>query len=266
MKITGRTRIFGIIADPIHHVKTPEDMNAILAAWGHDMVVIPIHVPPAGLDDWVRGWRAQENLGGIIATVPHKGAMLAHCDALEGDAARIGAVNAIRRDPGGRLVGAALDGLGLVGGLRTAGLDPRGMDTLLMGAGGAGAAVAFALAEAGVARLTIRNRDMDKARDLAARVVARYPSVPVDCDPEATASRDLIVNTTSLGMKDTDPLPLSDVAFRRGQIVAEAIMSPAETALLALARAAGATIQPGRPMLRSQLELMLAHWGVHPPG
>lgn len=264
MKITGRTTLYGIIADPIHHVKTPEMMNAIFAEMGHDGVMVPMHLRDADMPTFFEGIRTMQNLGGLIVTVPHKPRAMDFCDRIEGDAREIGAINTIRREADGTLVGVALDGRGFLGGLAEAGLTAKGQDTLLLGAGGAGAAVAFALAEAGVARLTIHNRSRDKAEDLAARIRARYPDVAIDTGAPQTAARDLIVNTTSLGLRQGDPLPLEDLAFRPGQVVAEAIMDPEVTPLLATAKAAGARIHFGKPMLANQLRLMIAHFLAQP--
>lgn len=262
--ITGHTKIYGIVADPIHHVKTPEEMNALLAATGVDGVLVPWHVAPPDLARFVDGLRGQRNMGGFIATVPHKTAMLALCDRVIGDAALIGAVNAVRRDPDGSLVGAMLDGRGFLRGLTVAGVSVAGMNACLLGAGGAGAAIAFALAEAGVAQLTIVNRSTAKAEALATRVAGRYSGVRVTVGAPDTRSRDLIVNATSLGLRADDPTPLDDLDFHAGQVVCEAIMEPAETPFLAAARASGARIQPGRPMLREQIRLMAIHLGALP--
>lgn len=262
--ITGHTRIYGIVADPIHHVKTPEEMNALFSAIGHDGVLVPFHVRPPDLAAFMDALRGIQNFAGLIATVPHKTAMLAICDEVVGDAARIGAVNAVRRDPDGRLIGAMLDGRGFVAGLQAEGVTLTGMDACLLGAGGAGAAIAFALAEAGVARLTIANRSIDKARKLARRVAETYPASRVDAGLPDTARHDLIVNATSLGLRAGDTLPLEDHAFRQGQIVADAIMEPELTPLLALARDRGARIHFGHPMLRHQIRLMAQHMGALP--
>ncbi|MBL3609339.1 shikimate dehydrogenase [Rhodovulum sulfidophilum] len=262
--ITGKTRVWSILADPIGHVKTPQEINALCAAQGIDGVMVPMQVHPENLATAVAGLKAIESFGGFVVTVPHKTKIVALCDRLIGDAARIGAVNVVRREADGTLTGAILDGLGFVEGLRSEGIEPRGMDACLLGAGGAGAAIAFALAEAGVRRLTIVNRSQDKAEDLAARVAQAYPEVPVAAGAPETASRDLIVNATSLGLKPDDPLPLDDTAFHTGQVVADAIMDPVETRLLAAARAAGARVHPGLPMLRQQIRLMAEHLGALP--
>ena len=136
--ITGHTRVFGIVANPIAHVKTPEEMNNHFAAVGYDGVLVPFHVLPENLGRFVDGLRGVESLGGLIVTVPHKTAILSLCDRVVGDAAAIGAVNTIRRDPDGSLVGAMLDGKGFVGGLEVNGIDVAGMDACLLGAGGQG--------------------------------------------------------------------------------------------------------------------------------
>lgn len=260
--ITGHTKLYGIVANPIAHVKTPEEMNNHFEALGYDGVLVPFHVVPENLGRFIDNLRGIENFGGLIVTVPHKTSVLAMCDRVVGDAALIGAVNTIRREADGSLVGAMLDGKGFVNGLEFNGIDVAGMDACLLGAGGAGAAIAFALAEAGVAKLTIVNRSEEKSRDLAARVSSRYPSVKVMAGAPETSKRDLVVNATSLGLRPGDGLPLDDLSFHDGQIVAEVIMEPEITPLLAVAQEKGARIHFGRPMLRQQIRLMAQHMGV----
>lgn len=260
--ITGRTRIFGTLADPIHHVKTPEVFNAHLRNRAVDGVMIPIHVAPEDLAAMLAALRGMQNLGGLIVTVPHKVSVVALCDALTVDAARVGAVNCIRRDPDGRLVGAILDGIGFVEGLRGAGIDPQGMRAYVAGAGGAASAIAFALAGAGVSELTIGNRTEARARSLCDRIAQAYPELVLSTDASRIADQDLVVNATSLGMNVLDALPLDVGQLHGGQIVAEAIMQPALTALLKAAAAAGCRIHPGLPMLESQIRLMAEHMKV----
>lgn len=263
-EITGHTRLYGILADPVAQVKTPQVMAEVFARHGVDGVLVPMQVAPDGLRQVVDGLRRMKNFGGFIATMPHKPAMLGLCDVIEGDGARIGAVNCVRREDDGRMVGAMLDGIGFVTGLRQAGIDPSGRRILLAGAGGAASAIAFALAEAGAEALTILNRTAEKAEDLAARVASAYPSCVTNGTGAAgdVGGYDLIANATSAGLRAGDPLPLPVEALHAGQVVAEAIMEPAETPLLAEARARGATVHPGLPMLRCQIELMARHMGA----
>lgn len=260
--ITGKTRIYGIIADPIHHVKTPQVFNALAEAEGLDAVLIPLHATPAGVARLMDGLRAAENFGGFIATVPHKPAMLDLCDDLTDEAARVGAVNCVRREADGRMVGAMLDGIGFVEGLRGAGIDPAGLRAYVAGAGGAASAVAFALAGAGVRKLTVANRTRDKATALCDRIAAAYPGLDLCTDPGDVAGQDLVMNGTSLGMAAGDALPLDVAQLHPGQIVAEAIMEPEMTPLLQAAQAAGCRIHTGLPMLQSQIRLMAQHMGA----
>jgi shikimate dehydrogenase len=134
----------------------------------------------------------------------------------------------------------------------------------LAGAGGAANAIAFALAQAGISRLTIANRTRAKAEDLAGRLAGPFPNLQVDIGTPDPSGHDLVVNATSLGLKDGDPLPLDAACLTPDQIVAEIIMQPVTTALLAAAQARGCRIQPGQPMLDCQLALMAKFVGMEP--
>lgn len=260
-EITGNTQIFGILADPIHHVKTPQRINQLFAERQIDGVMVPLHVKPEGLAQAVQGLRMQQNLGGFIVTVPHKTAIVALCDDLTPEARLIGAANVVRRTTDGRLIGGMLDGEGFVNGLRSQGLDPAKRSTYLAGAGGAASAIAFALARAGVSRLTIANRTADKAQQLIDRIAVLHPSLNLVVGSENPADHDLVVNATSLGLHPSDALPLDVERLQPSQIVAEIIMQPAQTPLLVAAEKKGCRIHFGAPMLACQIELMAEFMG-----
>lgn len=261
-EITGHTRVYGILADPIHHVKTPQMLNALMAREGRDGVMVPFHVASDDLATLVAGLKAMKSLGGFVVTVPHKTAVVDLCDAVSDSARRIGAVNTVRREADGRLIGEMLDGKGFVGGLLAAGIDPRGKSVYLAGAGGAANAIAFAFVESGISRLTIANRTRAKAEDLAARLAEAYPTAQVDIGTPDPSGQDIVVNGTSLGLKEGDALPLDTARLSPEQIVAEVIMQPEETALLAAAKAKGCRIHFGKPMLACQLDLMADFLGM----
>ena len=122
-EVSGHTRIWGILADPISHVKTPQMINQVAAERGVDGVMIPFHVAPADLATLVKGLKGMKSLHGFVVTVPHKTAIVDLLDEVSENARLIGAVNTVRREADGRLVGEMLDGVGFVKGL-TAGL-PR---------------------------------------------------------------------------------------------------------------------------------------------
>lgn len=260
--ICGTTRLYAILADPVHHVQTPQLMNALFHQRGADRLMVALHVPDQALAQAVGGLRQLANLEGFIVTVPHKIAMLALCDEVSLHARQVGAVNVVRRSADGRLHGDILDGTGFVAGLRHEGIEPAGLAVYLMGAGGAANAIAFALAEAGISRLTIANRSQDRAQALQQRLLEVYPQLPVASGSRDPSGHGLVVNATSLGLRDSDPLPCATELLGSEQIVAEIIMQPPLTALLQAAEARGCRIHGGLPMLSCQIELMAAGMGV----
>lgn len=256
--ISGHTRLFAIVAEPIHHVKTPQEINALMAARGDNRVMVPLHVGPEQLAEAVQGLRAMRNLDGFVVTVPHKGAIVPLCDSLSPVAQLVGAVNVVRRQADGQLHGDMLDGVGFVTGLRRAAIEPAGMKVYLAGAGGAAQAIAFALAEAGVARLTIANRTRARAEQLVSRLASAFPGVTFAVGTADPAGHDLVVNATSMGLREGDDYPCDIQRLSPEQIVAEIIMQPEHTALLLAAAERGCRVHLGRPMLQCQVELMAA--------
>lgn len=257
-EITGRTRFLAIVADPIHQVKTPQRINALLRAHGIDAVMVPLHVGETDLPALMAALRGMQNFDGCVITVPHKTRALDLCDEASEAARRIGAVNVVHRTPEGRLRGGMLDGIGFVDGLRGADIDPAGRSVYIASAGGAASAIAFALADAGVERLTVANRSTERAAALMARLQQVHPRVRATLGGTDPAGHDLVVNATSLGLRPGDALPLDVSRLEADQIVAEIIMDPAETALLRAARARGCRVHEGAPMLASQIRHMAA--------
>ena len=263
--IGGRTKLIGILADPIDHVRTPAVLNPLLEARGADAVVVPLHVDDSGLETLWPGLRALRSLAGLIVTVPHKTTVATLVDAV-GEAGRIaGAVNVVRREADGRMVGDTFDGRGFVAGLRANGYEPEGRRALILGAGGAAAAIALALIHSAVEHLRIANRTLERAERLCAQLQSAVPGAPVEAGPADASGFDLIVNATSLGLGPNDPLPCSLDHVGPGTIVADAVMQPPMTAFLSEAEHRGASIQPGLPMLEGQRELLLAFLGFADP-
>jgi shikimate dehydrogenase len=256
-EITGNTRVYVHIAHPSSHVRTPQTFNAAFRERGIDAVAVSIDVAPEDLHALMAGIRGWRNLGGIGVTIPHKQAIAHECDEVVGLARQIKAVNAIRREPDGRLIGTNTDGSGFIQGLRREGRDPTGLRALLVGTGGGGRSIAWALADAGVAELAIANRTRARAEELAAEIASVYPGVPVHAADPDPAGFGLVVNATPLGMHEGDPQPLPVERLEPGTIVAEIIMSPPRTPLLAAAESRGCVAHPGLPMLTSQVDMVL---------
>lgn len=263
VEVSGRTRVWSILADPVVQVKAPQMLNAWMADHNIDGIMIPMHIAAQDLSLTLQALRCMQNWQGCIVTVPHKSTIVALLDRVSPAASLVGAANVVRRDKSGHLFGDILDGVGFVRGLTNSGIDPRGMSAYLAGAGGAANAIAFALADAGVSRLAIANRTVIKADNLAQKVKAAFPSLAVEVVGRDPAHYDLVLNATSLGMKPDDALPFDPETLTPDQIIAEIIMVPEETAIMAAARAKGCRVHPGRPMLLAQRDLMIEFLGMN---
>ncbi|MGF1463487.1 MAG: shikimate dehydrogenase family protein [Maricaulaceae bacterium] len=264
MEITGQTKIIGLLADPIAQVRTPAALNPQLAEAGHNMVVVPLHVPAENLSSAWAGLKRIKSLAGLLATVPHKPAIPALCEHVEPSARQVGAANTVRREADGSMRCATFDGQGFVGGLLKRGYDPAGKRAIVAGAGGAGSAVAFALAEAGAEEVAIHNRTPAKAEALAARIAEHFPSVKTRAAGPNPAGFELVVNGTSLGMAADDAPPFEFDGLSADMMVAEVVMKPDITPLLTAAEAKGAQIQLGVEMLKEQLARILAFLTADP--
>jgi len=254
--VTGRTKIMFILADPVAHVRGSALFHEHFRRNGLDAVIAPLHVRPEDLGPVVAAIRKMRNVAGFGVTIPHKIEILNHVDSRSERAGRVGAVNFVRRETDGALAGENVDGLGFVAGLKRNGIEPAGLKVLQVGAGGAGRAIAFALAEAGVSEIALANRSIEKARALAAAVQAAYPRCRCrSAAAEATEETRLVVNATSLGMHEGDALPADLARLPPAAAVADVVMMPETTALLAEAAQRGCRIVRGREMLMDQLRL-----------
>lgn len=261
-EITGRTRVLGILAHPTEHVKAPPGINRIAMKRGTDAVMVPLNVAPADLEAFVGSLRVLKSFDGAIVTVPHKQAIIRLCDEVSPQALAVGAANVLRRGADGRLIGDQLDGIGFVEGLSDQNISVSGLSVYLVGAGGAANAIAFALAEAGISRLTLANRTVEKIETLAAKLKDTYQDLDVAIGTADSRGHDLVINGTTLGMNATDPMPLDASLLQPGMIVAEVIMEPEITPLLQAARNAACRIHLGRHMLDHQLQLMANFLGL----
>ena len=258
MPLTGRTQLYAILAHPVDHVRAPTHFNAHFDKRGLDRCLVPLHVPPQHLREVVSGLRRLPNLWGMVITIPHKETMLALVDEVREGARLVGAANAIRVAPDGRLIADNFDGLGLVDAMRADGIEPKGARILQLGAGGAGKATAFAFAQAGAAALTLYNRENERAVALADAVKTAFPTCEVRAGTADPAGHDLIVNCTSLGMHEGDAPPLDLTLLRPTHTVVDIIATRDHTELLVAARDLGCRYQNGLGMVVQQIERFIA--------
>jgi shikimate dehydrogenase len=264
-EITGATRLFAVLGDPIAQVQAPRLLNGLFAELGTQAVLVPVHVRPENLVEVVRGLRRIENLVGLLVTVPHKVAVRELADRVSATVVAAGSANALRREPDGSWLAENFDGTGFVAGLRRAGHEVDGRRVCLVGAGGAGAAIAVALLDAGVASLAVHDVDADRRTALMRRLDRHRPGVAVATAEPALADADIAVNATPLGLRESDPLPFAPEFMRVGGLVADIIMAPRDTPLLHAAAALGHQIHYGHHMLECQLDSYRTFFWLEPP-
>src|SRR5712671_843955 len=153
--LNGETRLHLILGDPVGQTRSPSGLTGEFVARGANAICIPVHIAPADFDAFVAAAKRGQNIDGIVVTIPHKFAALRHCDDMSDRARFLGAVNVLHRVADGRWRGDMTDGVAMVAALRKAGCELDGGRALLVGAGGAGSAVALALIEARVAMLAV---------------------------------------------------------------------------------------------------------------
>ena len=262
MTISGTSSIFLMLADPIAQVRSPVLFNEMFLDRGIDAIMVPLNVSADGIEAFWSTLRHLKNVKGLIVSVPFKAAACRLSDHVGPRAARIGTANAVRRDPDGRFFAENFDGMGFIEALRRGGHGIAGQRALLVGAGGAGSAIAFSLAEEGVNSLTIADIDQARAAALAESVSRAVPRCRVAAGLADPAGHDLIVNATPLGMRADDPLSLLAAHLLPTMTVMDIIMKPRETPLLKRALAIGCRVQYGAEMTGSQMALWMEFFRI----
>ena len=252
---SGGTRLHVIIGDPIAQVKAPGGLTREFARRGRDWIVVPLQLTSADVDAGVSVLSRARNVDGLIATVPHKFALASHCTTLSERARFLGAANVARRNADGSWHGDMLDGEGFTDAAARAGCRMQGARALLIGAGGAGSAIALSLLDHGVARLAICDVDADRRARLLARLADRFGDRVGQASGDASGV-DVLVNATPIGMKENDPLPLDIAGLRATTFVGDVITVPEITPLLADAQERGCPVQTGIGMFESNIGLM----------
>ena len=251
--ITGKTRVCGIIGDPIEHSMSPVMHNAAFEALGLDYAYLPFRVRREELPEAIAGIRAL-NLVGLNVTLPHKVSVIPLLDRLDAMAERMGAVNTIVNE-NGVLAGYNTDAPGFLQALLSKGIEPEGKNIVILGAGGAAKGISFILAEAG-ANLVILNRTISRAEELASQIAQYYHrkleamTLSEESLKQALNGADVLVNTTSMGMvPGVDQTPVPAKLLKSDMTVFDIVYNPLETRLLREAKAAGARTIDGLDML-----------------
>jgi shikimate dehydrogenase len=256
MHIDGSTRIVGVFGAPITHTASPAMHNAAFEALEMNWVYLAFHVEPRNLRSALRGAR-EMGLVGINLTVPHKILALDCVDEIDPEARKVGAVNTILIDKD-RTRGFNTDGYGFLKAVKEDfNLSIKGKRVLVLGAGGAGRAIAVKCASDGAAKVMVANRTAARIAPIAREIAgtrSEFQSLALSADAigKVIQEADLVVNATSVGLAEGDSLGLGPKLFAPRQHVYDTIYRPAETELLRAAEGAGAKVANGLSMLLHQ--------------
>ena len=269
-KISGQTRIVGVIGDPVQHSRSPQMHNAAIVERKLDYVYVPFHVRSGELREAIEGFKAL-NVLGVNVTIPHKQTVMPILDDVSHEATLIGAANTLIFCDG-RVSGDNTDAQGFLRAMTEEGIDiPVGGSAVVLGAGGAARAVVVALALSGLGLITVANRTGWKAiqfeKNLATISETEISAVDLASNQlnSAIRSADLLVNTTSVGMQETDQLLIDPDSLNPGTIVYEIVYTPLETPLLRVAREKGCQTIGGIGMLVHQGAIAFEKWiGIVP--
>jgi shikimate dehydrogenase len=264
--MTGRTRVIGIIGDPVEHSLSPAMHNAAFRRLGLDAVYVPFRVEPADLEEAMAGVRAL-GIAGLNVTVPHKEAVIPLLDGLSAEARTLAAVNTIvRRGP--RLLGHNTDSRGFRAALAAARVNVAGRSCLVIGAGGSARAVSAALIAARCRELTVVNRTRRRAERLTRlmrrlrRGRQRLRAAPWSAlaDRGTLEGVDIVVNCTPVGLGGRALHALAYDATARTCLFVDLVYGATPTPFLAQARRLGRRTLDGLGMLLHQGALAFTLW------
>jgi shikimate dehydrogenase len=253
MAISGKTRVCGVIGDPIEHTLSPTIHNAAFNHLKLNFVFLAFRVKAVDLENAVRGMRGL-GIHGLNVTMPHKSMVIGYLDEVDSTVKFLGSANTILNTDG-KLSGFNTDGVGALKALRENGTELSEKKVLLLGAGGAAKAIAFALAKE-VGELAILNRTAEKAKELA-ETLGRISNKKVvggalssDAIAENLRDSDVLINATSVGMKPNLTQSLVAPQWLKSDLaVMDIVYNPVETKLAKDAKAAGAKVVSGVEML-----------------
>lgn len=260
--ITASTRLFPIIGAPVAGVFSPPAFNAWFKARNLDYRMVALEIPPDGLPTFLNLLRQSPSLIGCSVTYPHKQVAFETVDRRTDRAARLGALNTIRREADGSLTGDATDGAAMCTAIASAGGEVAGANARILGAGGgAGQAIADALCMAGIAQIILEDLDAERQAQVVKTCRNNWPDVEI---MPACTPADILINATILGKNASDPHPFTAQEIDEAKIVCDVVTGTGTTALIAEAARQGKITVTGADMGAGQLPSQLAFLGLWP--
>ena len=271
-QITGKTKLLGIIGDPVEHSLSPVMHNAAIANLGLDYIYVPFPVQQNNLAEALAGFSAV-NLKGFNITIPHKQEIIRLLTEISDDAANIGAVNTVWRTESG-WKGTNTDAAGFIAPLKAIDRDWSKTTPVILGNGGAARAVVAGLANLGCGEIHVVGRNPDKLARFyeswshAPKITSLLKIHNWDSLSSLIPAADLLVNTTPIGMSpkiDASPVSADLMQkLKQNAIAYDLIYTPNPTQFLRLAKEQGATTLDGLEMLLQQGVEALEIWLQQP--
>lgn len=254
--IDGKTRLLGLMGDPVEHTLSPVIHNTLSEILGLNNVYVPFHVKKEGLAKAVEG-AFQLNILGLNVTVPHKNDVIASLSSVSDEGLAIGAVNTLVRTENGYR-GYNTDMLGLTREIKSYGIELEGRKVIILGAGGASRAVAYMCMAEKASEIYILNRTLEKATEIAEHMNSFFGRQTIRAmklsDWRELEGKYIVIQSTSIGLKpDNDRAVIEDEDFYRMiDTGVDLIYSPFETKFMKLCRRNGVNAYNGLKMLLYQ--------------
>jgi shikimate dehydrogenase len=258
--VNGKTRVYGIVGDPIEQVRSPEMVTWEMQKRDHNAVLIPMHIARDEFDTVIPHIMRMRNLDGLIFTIPFKAQAIALAKTLGPQASQIGAINALKKHSNGAWSGEIFDGIGCVEAFKQRGITLQDKRLQLIGLGGAGSAICVALAYEKPKLLRLFDINAQTTERMAKMVNTISPQTVVEVGLPLAEGIDILLNASPVGMLSDARLPLAVEQFKKELIVFDAIVMPENTPLLSLAQDCGCQVVRGREMMLGQISKIVDYF------
>jgi shikimate dehydrogenase len=258
--VNGKTRVYGIVGDPIEQVRSPEMVTWEMQKRDHNAMLIPMHIARDEFDTVIPQIMRMRNLDGLIFTIPFKAQAIALAKTLGPQASQIGAINALKKHSNGAWSGEIFDGIGCVEAFKQRGITLQDKRLQLIGLGGAGSAICVALAYEKPKLLRLFDINAQTTERMAKMVNTISPQTVVEVGLPLAEGIDILLNASPVGMLSDARLPLAVEQFKKELIVFDAIVMPENTPLLSLAQDCGCQVVRGREMMLGQISKIVDYF------
>jgi shikimate dehydrogenase len=254
------TKLFLQLGDPLGGARSPSLLNEFFRRNSHDAICAPAEVAEANVLEFVRTARQIRNLSGLLVTMPYKQLAMKFVDKVDITSQLVEAINVVKCC-NGVWTGAIFDGLGFVDAFQETGKSVAGSNCLVLGAGGTGRAIGFALAQAGARKIGFFDLEIGRALQVVKDISSHFSSCHVDFENAGPRGYDLVVNATPSGMKAEDKLPFDTAVLDPRTVVFDCVTNPIPTRLSLAARARGCVTIDGDKMHLGQAKRALRFLG-----